>query len=283
MKKRFINLLAIVCMLAMMIPMSVFGATEYNMSNIEGIVSNGTYCSESKFKINIPDEHMEAVIFNCMDDNNNSYTLNLSKGTDGYYVLPGKVLENKIVIGDVCIKWNDHQSEDGEIKIEHINIIEHMDKSNDHKCDLCDKVLSECNDDNWDHRCDICGEKLSDCINDDDEDHKCDICGKVLSDCIDRNEDHYCDICVRHVSDCVDEEPADHYCDICGEEISICFDKNKDHKCDICKKDLAENKSEETGAPKTDDQSNVGLFLILLTLSTLSLAGLSIARKQNNY
>ena len=31
----------------------------------------------------------------------------------------------------------------------------------DHKCDICDYIISECADDNKDHKCDYCGKKLT--------------------------------------------------------------------------------------------------------------------------
>ena len=38
---------------------------------------------------------------------------------------------------------------------------EHTDTNKDHKCDVCDKALSECTDTNKDHKCDLCGKALS--------------------------------------------------------------------------------------------------------------------------
>lgn len=56
----------------------------------------------------------------------------------------------------------------------------HIDDNKDHKCDRCEKTLSDCADDNKDHKCDICGKTLSECA-DGNKDHKCDVCGKTLS------------------------------------------------------------------------------------------------------
>ena len=39
--------------------------------------------------------------------------------------------------------------------------VEHTDGNKDHKCDVCEKILSECTDTNKDHKCDICGKTLS--------------------------------------------------------------------------------------------------------------------------
>jgi uncharacterized repeat protein (TIGR02543 family) len=38
---------------------------------------------------------------------------------------------------------------------------EHTDGNKDHKCDVCEKILSECIDTNKDHKCDLCGKTLS--------------------------------------------------------------------------------------------------------------------------
>ncbi len=135
------------------------------------------------------------------------------------------------------------------------------DTNDDHKCDLCEAVISDhvggeanCEDqavceickqtygdlnknnhigdtDN-DHLCNGCGDKLSDC-KDENNDHNCDICGEKYSDCADRDNDHYCDVCNEKLSDCKDEN-NNHACDICGAKLSDCKDENKDHCCDIC-------------------------------------------------
>ena len=36
-----------------------------------------------------------------------------------------------------------------------------IDANKDHKCDICDYIISECADDNKDHKCDYCGKKLT--------------------------------------------------------------------------------------------------------------------------
>lgn len=58
---------------------------------------------------------------------------------------------------------------------------EHIDADKDHKCDICEKVLSECADNDKDHKCDICGKTLSEhsggtatCK----DKAKCEVCGE---------------------------------------------------------------------------------------------------------
>ena len=56
-----------------------------------------------------------------------------------------------------------------------------IDAGKDHKCDICDYIISECADDNKDHKCDYCGKKLTEhtggkatCK----DKAKCEFCGK---------------------------------------------------------------------------------------------------------
>ena len=62
---------------------------------------------------------------------------------------------------------------------------EHTDGNKDHKCDVCDKVLSECADTNRDHKCDLCDKTLSEhsggtatCK----DKAKCEICGEIYGE-----------------------------------------------------------------------------------------------------
>ncbi|MBO5774037.1 MAG: hypothetical protein J6R44_04310, partial [Clostridia bacterium] len=49
-----------------------------------------------------------------------------------------------------------------------------------------DKDAHDCNDANFNHKCDVCEKVLSVC-KDENSDHKCDVCEKVLSACTDEN------------------------------------------------------------------------------------------------
>ncbi|MCM1544989.1 MAG: hypothetical protein NC110_06785, partial [Ruminococcus sp.] len=64
---------------------------------------------------------------------------------------------------------------------------DHKDNNNDHKCDACGKVLSECVDKDNDGKCDICGKDLGTKPTDpaDDPNHKH----------VDKDGDGYCDDC----------------------------------------------------------------------------------------
>ena len=117
----------------------------------------------------------------------------------------------------------------------------HIDANSDHSCDRCGNTC--CTDETpADHKCDICQAVISECKDENPADHKCDICKKVLSECRDESPvDHKCDICKIVLTECRDESPADHQCDICQAVISECKDENPvDQKCDICGGDISE-------------------------------------------
>ena len=108
------------------------------------------------------------------------------------------------------------------------------DADKDHRCDVCDAVLSQCADANKDHKCDYCGKIISNHA-DANKDHKCDTCGKIISNHADANKDHKCDTCGKIISNHADAN-KDHICDYCDKTISNHADANKDHKCDYCGK-----------------------------------------------
>ena len=104
------------------------------------------------------------------------------------------------------------------------------DNDSDHKCDRCDRALSQCVDNNSDHFCDVCRAEVSECV--DADDHFCDICGNEFGECTD-SDNHLCDICDLKISDCTDND-TNYRCDICGANLCSCRDDNNDHFCDIC-------------------------------------------------
>ena len=71
---------------------------------------------------------------------------------------------------------------------------DHKDENNDHKCDTCTGVVSQCKDEDNNHKCDICNDVLSQC-KDENNDHACDVCKVTLTKCLDDGKDGSCDIC----------------------------------------------------------------------------------------
>ena len=112
-----------------------------------------------------------------------------------------------------------------------------IDEDKNHKCDICDYIISECADTDKNHICDICGNIISN-HEDANQDHVCDLCGKVISNHEDANKDHVCDFCGKTISNHEDAN-KDHVCDYCEKIISNHEDADKDHICDLCGKTIS--------------------------------------------
>ena len=110
------------------------------------------------------------------------------------------------------------------------------DEDKNHKCDICDYIISECADTDKNHICDICGNIISN-HEDANQDHVCDLCGKVISNHEDADKDHVCDHCGKVISNHEDAN-KDHVCDYCEKVISNHEDADKDHICDLCGKTI---------------------------------------------
>ena len=92
------------------------------------------------------------------------------------------------------------------------------DIDKDHKCDICDAVLSECSDVDKDHTCDYCGKTIS-AHEDTDKDHVCDYCGETISNHEDNDKNHICDYCEKTISNHTDGKATcteKAVCEICG-------------------------------------------------------------------
>ena len=112
-----------------------------------------------------------------------------------------------------------------------------IDEDKNHKCDICDYIISECADTDKNHICDICGNIISN-HEDANQDHVCDLCGKVISNHEDANKDHVCDFCGKTISNHEDAN-NDHVCVYCEKKISNHEDADKDHICDLCGKTIS--------------------------------------------
>ena len=117
-----------------------------------------------------------------------------------------------------------------------------IDEDKNHKCDICDYIISECADTDKNHICDICGNIISN-HEDANQDHVCDLCGKVISNHEDANKDHVCDFCGKTISNHEDAD-EDHVCDYCGKVITNHIGGNKTCRdkavCEACGKSYGE-------------------------------------------
>lgn len=190
------------------------------------------------------------------------------------------------------------------ITVEHGDMLEHIDKDNDHKCDICNKILSKCIDNNKEHKCDICNNTLSKCV-DANKDHKCDICGKILTThfggtptCTDKA---VCLICgkgygemnpnnhpnLQHVdakAAAVDTEGNIEYwyCKDCNKYFA-----DKDGNKEISKADTViaglTKTDDNAQSPKTGDNGNMALWLALLLFSSSTVVVTTVISKKKKH
>ena len=159
---------------------------------------------------------------------------------------------------------------------------EHTDTNKDHKCDVCDKVLSECTDTNKDHKCDLCGKALSEhsggkatCK----DKAKCEFCGESYGEL---NANNHSDL--KHFPAVAATKTAEGnieywYCEGCGKYYS-----DKDGTKEIKKADTVTAKlKDDSKSPQTGDTSNLALWIALLFVSGGAAIGTTIVSRKKKY
>ena len=144
---------------------------------------------------------------------------------------------------------------------------EHIDADKDHKCDICEKVLSECADNDKDHKCDICGKTLSEhsggtatCK----DKAKCEVCGESYGE---PDADNHTDL--QHFPAVAATKTSEGnieywYCSGCGKYYKDAKATQEITKADTVTAKLPE---EKPTSPKTGDTSNLTLWIALLLAS----------------
>lgn len=155
---------------------------------------------------------------------------------------------------------------------------EHTDTNKDHKCDVCDKVLSECTDTNKDHKCDLCGKALSEhsggkatCK----DKAKCEFCGESYGELNANNHSDLKHFPAKAATKTTEGNIEYWYCEGCGKYFS-----DKDGTKEIKKADTVTTKlpsdnngsnnkpgNNATTSPQTGDNSNFALWIALLFIS----------------
>ena len=212
---------------------------------IKGIENGKIYCEAQT--ITIDEKYIDTVIVNETKvtlDENNSFVLSPADGEQKIVVTDkaSNTAEMTVTVNDghTFGEWTSNGdgthtrqcTADG--CTEGVETDNCTDEDKNHKCDICDYIISECADTDKNHICDICGKIISN-HEDANKDHVCDYCGKTISNHEDSNKDHACDYCGKTISNHEDAN-KDHVCDYCGKTISNHEDANKDHVCDYCGK-----------------------------------------------
>ena len=157
-----------------------------------------------------------------------------------------------------------------------------IDANKDHKCDICDYIISECADDNKDHKCDYCGKKLTEhtggkatCT----EKAVCEVCGKAYGEFDANNHSDLKHIDAKAATKDAEGNIEYWYCEGCGKYFS-----DKDGTKEIKKADTVTAKlKDDSKLPQTGDISNLALWIALLFISGGAVIGTTVVSRKKKY
>ena len=157
-----------------------------------------------------------------------------------------------------------------------------IDANKDHKCDICDYIISECADDNKDHKCDYCGKKLTEhtggkatCK----DKAKCEVCGAEYGELDPKNHTNLKHFPATAATKTTEGNIEYWYCEGCGKYYS-----DKDGTKEIKKADTVTAKlKDDSKLPQTGDTSNLALWIALLFISGGAAIGTTIVSRKKKY
>ena len=157
-----------------------------------------------------------------------------------------------------------------------------IDADKDHKCDICDYIISECADDNKDHKCDYCGKKLTEhtggkatCK----DKAKCEVCGAEYGELDAKNHTDLKHFPAKAATKTTEGNIEYWYCEGCGKYFS-----DKDGTKEIKKADTVTAKlKDDSKSPQTGDTSNLALWIALLLVSGGVLTGVTVFDKRKRH
>ena len=157
-----------------------------------------------------------------------------------------------------------------------------IDANKDHKCDICDYIISECADDNKDHKCDYCGKKLTEhtggkatCK----DKAKCEVCGAEYGELDAKNHTNLKHFQATAATKTTEGNIEYWYCEGCGKYYS-----DKDGTKGIKKADTVTAKlKDDSKSPQTGDNFNLALWLSLLLVSGGAAIGTTVVSRKKKY
>ncbi len=279
---------------------------------ISGIENGKTYCEAQT--VTIDEEYVYTVTVNGAAvtlDENNSFVLSPAEGSQTIVATDkaGNTAEITVTVNDghTFGEWvsNGDGTHTRRCTVDRCTTGAQTencaDENKNHKCDICDYIISECADDNKDHDCDYCGKVLSECA-DADKDHKCDECGEKISEhtggtatCEDKAK---CEICGEAYGEVDPNNHADlthipakpatkdaegnieyWYCEGCGK-----YYGDADATKEITKAATVTDKlPDDPKSPQTGDNSNLMLWFALLFISSGAAIGTTVVSKKKKH
>ena len=157
-----------------------------------------------------------------------------------------------------------------------------IDADKDHKCDICDYIISECADDNKDHKCDYCGKKLTDHIGGTatcTEKAACEVCGAEYGELDPKNHTGLKRFPAKAATKTTEGNIEYWYCEGCGKYFS-----GRDGTKEIKKADTVTAKlKDDPKSPQTGDTSGSALWIALLLVSGGAAIGTTVVGKKKKY
>ena len=163
-----------------------------------------------------------------------------------------------------------------------------IDANKDHKCDICDYIISECADDNKDHKCDYCGKKLTEhsggkatCK----DKAKCEFCGESYGEL---NANNHSDL--KHFPAVAATKTAEGnieywYCSGCKKYYKDATATQEIKQADTVTAKLPGDtvKPGADKSPQTGDNSNLLLWIALLFISGGAAIGTTVVSRKKKY
>ena len=258
---------------------------------IKGVEDNKTYCEKKTVTIN--DKYISSVKVNGNDvtlDSNNSFILAYGKQNIIVTDRSGNKSEVNVTIN------NGHLF--GGYNFDGVD-------THTRKCNICGSSETyKCIDENKDHKCDVCNGLISKCV-DLNKNHKCDICGKTISShkggeasCSERS---ICEICgqeygelgkhlnLKHIEETKATSTSDGnkeywYCEECNRYYS-----DKDGLNEISKKDTVIERLKDDNTNKDDnnvveiEHKNINpiIWAVIPVVGVAIISGIILVIKRN--
>ncbi len=163
-----------------------------------------------------------------------------------------------------------------------------IDANKDHKCDICDYIISECADDNKDHRCDDCGKKLTEhtggkatCK----DKAKCEVCGAEYGELDPKNHTNLKHFPAKAATKTAEGNIEYWYCSGCKKYYKDATATQEIKQADTVTAKLPGGtvKPGTDKSPQTGDNSNLLLWIALLFISGGAAIGTTVVSRKKKY